>query len=535
MNTTTNKSTVPVRWALIGLTVIALAGVITFFSYRNREISSTASGITEKAYVAIEGSGEIAVIDTGTNSVLKKIDLSEDKGGGAIGYMPHNVQVAPNNKSVWVTANAMDEGMKMSFRAIAVAQADEGHGEAGLDAKKNNDEVIVINPFSDAIIKRISIGQDLHLSHIELTPDSSYAIVASQEKGIIYKINTATFEVEKEIVTKKDGEPHGLRISPDGKTAYIAMLGGKSLGVLDVESFSLRDIPLKGAAVQTGVTPDGKYALVSVYDAKSLAVYDIASTELRYIDLPPGAKGPVQIYPTPDSRSVYVADQGYYFDQPTGDTVYKIDLQAMHVTQKIQGGAAPHGVVVSQDGKSVYVTNLLGDDVSVIDADAGKEIAKIKVGKMPNGISLWYSQGSNGSSVIAGDGNYSALVPAEKSFDFGTVSMAKGNVSHLFQIKNTGDSPVKIAKIYTSCMCTEATLVNGAVRKGPFGMPGHGGLSSQIAETVTPGQEINIEVSVDPAAHGPQGTGPAKKIVYIETDSAINPVLQLELDINVAP
>ena len=110
--------------------------------------------------------------------------------------------------------------------------------------------------------------------------------------------------------------------------------------------------------------------------------------------------------------------------------------------------------------------------------------------------------------------------------------MAKGKVSHSFTVKNTGSTPVKITKISTSCMCTEAILMNGVSRKGPFGMPGHGELSS-LNETIDPNKEIIVEVFVDPAAHGPQGTGPAKKVVFIETDSAISPTLRLDLDINV--
>lgn len=515
---------------IITIIVIVLVVVLASFGMVGQKNTVEIYDDKEKIYVAIEGTGEIAVIDAKTNQVLKRIDLSEEKNGITVGYMPHNVQVAPDNKSVWVTANALDEkDMKMSFRLIPRAEASDGHGDEVAVAEKSNDEVIIIDPFSDAIIKRIELGQDLHLSHVALTSDSAYAIVASQEKGIVYKINTNSFEVEKEVATKKDGGPHGLRISPDGRTSYIAMLGGKSLGILDIASFDLKDIPLKGAVVQTGVTPDGKYALASVYDAKSLAVYDIASEKLRYIDLPKESKGPVQIYPTPDSRYVYVADQGYYFDQPTGDTAYKIDLMEMMIAQTIKGGTAPHGVVVSKDGRFVYVTNLLSDDVSVIDTAKGKEIAKIKVGKMPNGISLWY-----GDAKTSGKGNYSELVSVEKSFDFGMISMAKGNVSHSFVVKNTGSTPVKIAKVYTSCMCTEATIVNGASRKGPFGMPGYGGLSPFV-EIVKAGQEVKIDVVVDPAAHGPQGTGPAKKIIYIETDSAINPILKLELDINVTP
>lgn len=520
---------------IIALIVIVVVGMIIYYQKgkEGNEVSgfNTSLNVQEKIYVAMEGPGEIVVLDAQTRQVLKRIDLSEDKNGMTVGYMPHNVQVAPDNKSVWVTANAEDEkDMKMSFRIIPRAEANAGHGEEGMAMQKNNDEVIVIDPFSDVIIKRIEIGQELHLSHISLTLDSRYAIVASQEKGIIYKINTTSFEVEKEVTTKKGGGPHGLRISPDGKTAYIAMLSGKSMGVLDIDSFNLKDISLKGAVVQTGITPDGKYALASVYDAKSLAVYDIALAKLSYVDLPQEARGPVQLYPTPDSRFVYVADQGFYFDQPAGDTVYKIDLEKISVVQTIKGGSAPHGIVVSKDGKFVYVTNLKSDDVSIIDTATEKEVAKINVGKMPNGISVWY-----GDAGISGKGNYSELVSSEKSFDFGTVSMKNGKVSHSFKMKNTGSSPVKITKVTTSCMCTEATIVNGASRKGPFGMPGHGGLASKINEVVKMGQEIIIEVEVDPAAHGPQGTGPAKKVVYIETDSATNPTLKLEIDINVTP
>src|SRR3989339_599854 len=379
---------------IIGLIALAaLAGGIFLLSGKSQKASKNSeTKIEDKIYVAVEEVGEIAVISVKDRTVIKMIDLSSDMGGTKIGFMPHNVQVAPDNKSVWVTANAMDMNKnKVSFDIMPKVQADEGHNEE-TDIKAN-DEIIVIDPLTDKIIKRIEMGTDLHLSHIALTPDSNYAIAAAQTKGIVYKINAKTYEVEKEINTEKGGEPHGLRISPDGKTAYIAMLKGKSIGILDIQKMDISYVLLKGAAVQTGVTADGKYALASVYDAKSLAVYDIASQKLSYVDLPKEAKGPVQIYPTPDSRYVYVADQGYYFNQPNSDLVYKIDLEEMKVAETIKGGMAPHGVAVSKDGKFAYVTNLLSEDLSVIDTALGKETARIKVGKMPNGVSLFYGGG----------------------------------------------------------------------------------------------------------------------------------------------
>lgn len=125
-------------------------------------------------------------------------------------------------------------------------------------------------------------------------------------------------------------------------------------------------VPLKGKAIQTGITPDGKYALASVYYKPSLAVYEISSAKLSYVDLPEDALGLVQIYPTPDSRFVYAADQGYFFNQYVGKYVYKIDLKGMKVVQTIKSGSAPHGVVVSRDGKFVYVTNSLSNNLSII-------------------------------------------------------------------------------------------------------------------------------------------------------------------------
>lgn len=508
------------------LAVLA-GGIFLIFDKNKEESKKTETKIGDKIYVAVEGAGEIAVVSAKEKTVIKRIDLSEEITGMKIGFMPHNIQVAPDNKSVWVTANAMDMSKdKISFFKIPLAIADEGHGEER--GMKVNDEVIVIDPMTDEIIKRIELGTDLHLSHVALTPDSSYAIVAAQTKGIIYKINSKTYEVEKEAITEKGGEPHGLRISPDGKTAYIAMLKGKSIGVLDIIKMSLTYVPLKGAAVQTGVTADGKYALASVYDAKSLAVYNIASKKLIYVDLPKEAKGPVQIYPTPDSGFVYVADQGYYFDQPNSDLVYKIDLKEMKVVQTIKGGTAPHGVVVSKDGKFVYVTNLLSDDLSVIDSALGKEVAKIKIGKMPNGVSLFYGEGLTVPAVSDTSGN---LTAEETTFDFGIVPMYGGKVKHNFTLKNNGQASVKISKIYTSCMCTEAVLIVGKSKNGPFGMPGHGGLITFANQEIGEGESATLEVEVDPAAHGPQGTGPAKKVVYIETVDSQK--IQLMLDINV--
>lgn len=339
-----------------------------------------------KIYVAVEGEAKIAVIDPGIMAVIKNIDLSVDHEGGKLSFAPHNVQVSPNNKTVWVTGNVTGHEAH-SFNLIQSADA---HGEEENPDIGESDEVIVIDPNRDVIIKRIQVKPGIHLAHVVLTSDSKYAYVTAQVEGVIYKIDAKSYEMMKEIKVPDSSEPHGLRISTDGSFAYVAMLKGKSLGRLDLKTNKFSEVALGGAAVQTGVTPDNRYAVISLYDTKQLAIYRVSDGSVSYINLPENAKGPIQMYATPDSRFIYLADQGYYFEQPSSEWVYKIDLEFGKIVKEIKAGKAPHGVVVSGDGKFVYVTNLLSGDVSVIDTLRDEETIRIKVGKEPNGISIWY-------------------------------------------------------------------------------------------------------------------------------------------------
>ena len=113
-----------------------------------------------------------------------------------------------------------------------------------------------------------------------------------------------------------------------------------------------------------------------------------------------------------------------------------------------------------------------------------------------------------------------ALVSARPNYDFGTISMKAGNVSTTYRITNEGAEPLALDKIYTSCMCTTATLITANGRKqGPFGMPGHGPLKPATGQ-LAPGEVALLEVVFDPAAHGPSGVGRIERVVTVETKGA---------------
>ena len=124
---------------------------------------------------------------------------------------------------------------------------------------------------------------------------------------------------------------------------------------------------------------------------------------------------------------------------------------------------------------------------------------------------------------------------AEDFFDFGTISMSAGKVTRKFTLKNSSDAPVRVTKLFTSCMCTQASIATQNDRRGPFGMQGHGGNIPKINLEIKPGETAEVEAVFDPAAHGPAGVGKVRRVVYVETDSSEAPEIQLSFEANVTP
>ncbi len=126
----------------------------------------------------------------------------------------------------------------------------------------------------------------------------------------------------------------------------------------------------------------------------------------------------------------------------------------------------------------------------------------------------------------------SALAATTPLYDFGTISMANGDVNHVFQVTNPTARDITVTNVETSCMCTTAYLVNGNTRKGPFGMPGMGGINATDSVIPAHGTQ-DVDIVFDPAAHGPAGVGNIDRRIYLT--AADGGTLQLEIKAVVTP
>ena len=150
------------------------------------------------------------------------------------------------------------------------------------------------------------------------------------------------------------------------------------------------------------------------------------------------------------------------------------------------------------------------------------------------GLALWGRPSGEDTytSSYASALSLGSLISQEESFDFGSISMAAGTVTHNFIVKNTGSDPITIGKMYTSCMCTEASLITAVKRFGPYGMQGHGMIPRTNVE-LAPGEEATVEAVFDPAAHGPAGIGQIRRTITME-NSGGRP-LEFTITANVTP
>ena len=128
-----------------------------------------------------------------------------------------------------------------------------------------------------------------------------------------------------------------------------------------------------------------------------------------------------------------------------------------------------------------------------------------------------------GVVLLGGKSSAPSDIPAEvlgieaspSFYDLGDVGINGGIVNKEYSIKNTTDVPIKLKKVSTSCMCTTASVQIGGKETKFFGMEGHGDANPPVNIEVGSGEEGKVMVKFDPAAHGPQGTGPFNRVVYL--------------------
>jgi DNA-binding beta-propeller fold protein YncE len=196
-------------------------------------------------------------------------------------------------------------------------------------------------------------------------------------------------------------DPYNLYFSADGTRAIVVAEAHHELDFRDPHTMRLRhalDLPQCAGVDHMDFTADGRRALVSCEFAGRMVVVDLVHERvLRTIGLRPGAM-PQDVKLSPDGRTFYVADMA-------NDGVWLIDARTWRRIRLQPTGRGAHGLYPSRDSRRLFVSNRGEGSISVISFRTRRPIAKWRIpgggspdmgGVSANGKTLWLSGRYNG-------------------------------------------------------------------------------------------------------------------------------------------
>ncbi|MFF5564865.1 YncE family protein [Streptomyces sp. NPDC012623] len=317
-------------------------------------LSPVVRGFPSRVYVPNTNSDTVSVIDPATYKVIDTIE---------VGRQPQHVVPSWDLKTLWVNNN---RGHTLTPINPATGEAGEPvdvHDPYNLYFTPNGKYAIVMASLDHELVFRDPHTMEIKktvpvtcagVNHADFSADGRYFIVSCEFSAELLKVDTEKMEViGQQELPFDDAMPQDVKISPDGKTFYIADMMANGVWVLDGEKFT---------------TPK----------------------------LLPTGEGCHGLYVSRDSKEMYISNRGE-------GTISIFDFPKNRLTKKwhLPEGGSPDMGGVSADGKVLWLAGRYDSEVYAIDTASGEELARIPVGGGPHGLAVYpqpgrYSLGHTG-------------------------------------------------------------------------------------------------------------------------------------------
>lgn len=220
------------------------------------------------------------------------------------------------------------------------------------------------------------------------------AYVGNFSDSTVSVIDTATGAVVATVPVSTG--PHGMAITPDGRTAYVSGDGASMVTAIDTATDKVaQTIEVGKSPHGLAITPDGRTLLVGVYGDDRVAFVDIATQKV--VGTAAVAK-PHTIAMRPDGKVAYVSSQ-----EPGNFGLVVVDVPGRAVLRRVALEKTPRDVEFGFDGKALYFTLAGVNAVQVLDPASDKIVAQVATGASPH-IANFFRGASAGTAVVQGPG-----------------------------------------------------------------------------------------------------------------------------------
>lgn len=218
---------------------------------------------------------------------------------------------------------------------------------------------------------------------VAFSPDGKKVYVVWSNKLSVIAINGSTTTLTGPVTISTTFNAVAIAASPDGARVYVVTgdsASGDSVEAVDVTgatpapigTFSLAG----GNSEKVVVSPDGSHFFVSDQDTNKVSIVDISSAALSSASVAGPPKG---LAISTDGHRVYTADNGVSAIDVSGATPAVTDIT-------IAGAGEPYGAVLSKDGATLYVTDLIKNRLTTIATASNTVTGSVAVGNAPQGV-----------------------------------------------------------------------------------------------------------------------------------------------------
>jgi YVTN family beta-propeller protein len=262
-----------------------------------------------------------------------------------------------------------------------------------------SDAVTIIDPATYQIVRTVPVGRQPQ--HVVPGWDLQTLWVNNDLGNTLTPIDPRTGRFGSPVPVH---DPYNLYFTPDGRSAMVMAESDREIVFRDPHTMAVQSIlhvPCEGVN-HADFSPDGRYFIASCEFSGQLLKVDTVRHELSgMIRLRPGSM-PQDVKTSPDGSVWYIADMAT-------NGVWTVSGDRFQVTGFIRTGLGAHGLYVSRDSKSLYISNRGEGTITVLDfaTDRPRAVWKIPGKASPDmgGVSadgnvLWLS-GRYDSEVYA--------------------------------------------------------------------------------------------------------------------------------------
>lgn len=231
--------------------------------------------------------------------------------------------------------------------------------------------ISVIDMTTRTELRRIPVLREPH--HIIATPDGKELLVGDSSANEMFVLDPLTGVVKRRLPI---ANPYHLGFSPNGKFLVVNGLARNQVDVYDAATMALiKRFPLKSMPSHLTYAPDSGRVFVTLQGTNSLAAIDLKKLEVLWTQ--PVGKTPAGVLW--HNNKLLVANMG-------SDDMVVVNPANGQVERSIKIGRGTHQVVLSPDGKTLWVNSRVDGATTAVDPKTLNIIRSYKVASGPDCI-----------------------------------------------------------------------------------------------------------------------------------------------------